>query len=137
MQIGPNAGHNRRRKAFERTWQWFGKCQQFLQDNAGKLNTKLFAVVVNDSSNPLQLKKLTSSVLGSDLTQGIVLGGWFCGEDAEVRRNILASVRELMVERKLPIMVQGADSLEQVRASDTLNGKPPYNASYVSLSNVL
>lgn len=118
MQIGPNAGHNRRRKAFERTWQWFTKCQQFIQDNAGKQNTKLFAVVMNDSSNPLQLKKLTSSVLDSELTQGIVLGGWYCGEDAESRHKMLTTVREVLADKKLPIMVQGADSLEQVRAVD-------------------
>lgn len=88
---------------------------------------------MNDSSNPLQLKKLTSSVLDSDSTQGIVLGGWFCGEDAEARRNMLTTVRELLAVRNLPIMVQGADSLEQVRAADTLiYGKSPYNALYVS-----
>jgi queuine/archaeosine tRNA-ribosyltransferase len=116
-ETGPNAGHNRRRKAFERTWQWLTHTKQFLNEHSNELaGCKLFGVVINDSSNPVQLQKMTSSTIDTEV-QGLVLGGWYQGENEKMRQQMVADVRSIMSEKKvsLPLMIQGIDTLDQIK----------------------
>lgn len=91
--------------------------QQFLCDHKQELaNTKLFGVVLNDSSNPMQLQKMTISTLEKNV-DGLVLGGWYQGESHEMRQKMIEEVRSTMAEkqRSVPLMVHGIETLDQVR----------------------
>lgn len=85
-------------------------------------NCKLFGVILNDSSNPLQLQNMAKSLLDATDVKGIVLGGWYNGETSDVRQQTVSIVRSIQREKgikSLPLMVHGADSLEQVRICTT------------------
>lgn len=60
---------------------------------------------------------MTSSTIDTGV-QGLVLGGWYQGEDEKMRQQMVADVRSIMSEKKvsLPLMIQGIDTLDQVRS---------------------
>jgi queuine/archaeosine tRNA-ribosyltransferase len=119
--VNANQGKKRLSKAIERSANWF----QSLVTSSGAAGVDftgthdthakafLFGVAQFDKSYPIQLPLLVKHMLEQG-AKGIVIGNAHMGEDKEQREECVSVIKALLPPA-VPTLIQGADSLAEVR----------------------
>lgn len=135
-EVGQAAGHNRRRKAIERTKVYLkGLLRRLRSDQDSPLNnTSILGVVLNDIAFPAHLAESVDQMLQTEELTGLVVGGLYMGESPTEREEIIravvnrveaASATALATATSDPaaapvgakkhlVMVQGVDSIADI-----------------------